>query len=77
MAAEDHPSFRAWSHSKPPFPSTLSLLPQEPPKPADLKPHEVLIEVVTAALNPVDVQLANIPLFRLAALSYPKGIGFE
>lgn len=58
---EAAPSFRAWTHSTPPFPSTLSLIQQSPPKPADLKPHEILVEVVTAALNPVDVQVKNLP----------------
>ncbi|BGO94595.1 hypothetical protein NBRC10512_004977 [Rhodotorula toruloides] len=74
---EAAPSFRAWTHSTPPFPSTLSLIQQSPPKPADLKPHEILVEVVTAALNPVDVQVKNLPIFRLAALKYPKGIGCD
>ncbi|BGP52732.1 hypothetical protein JCM8202v2_000288 [Rhodotorula sphaerocarpa] len=45
--------------------------------PADLKPHEILVQVITAALNPVDVQLKNLPIFRLAALSYPKGLGCD
>ncbi|GAA6022209.1 hypothetical protein JCM10207_003943 [Rhodosporidiobolus poonsookiae] len=75
MSADDATAFRAWSHASPPFPSTLSLLPQHPPKPADLKPHEIMVEVVTAALNPVDVQVANLSIFRLPALSYPKGMG--
>ncbi|GAA6021980.1 hypothetical protein JCM8202_004365 [Rhodotorula sphaerocarpa] len=74
---EAAPSFRAWSHAKPPFPESLSLLQQSPPKPADLKPHEILVQVITAALNPVDVQLKNLPIFRLAALSYPKGLGCD
>ncbi|GAA5866292.1 hypothetical protein JCM3774_006605 [Rhodotorula dairenensis] len=74
---ERAPSFRAWSHAKPPFPETLSLLQQTPPKPADLKPHEILVQVVTAALNPVDVQLKNLPIFRLPALAYPKGLGCD
>ncbi|GAA5856339.1 hypothetical protein JCM8547_000878 [Rhodosporidiobolus lusitaniae] len=68
-------TFKAWSHRTPPF--SLDLVEQQPPKPADLKPHEVLVEIHTAALNPVDVQLANLPIFRLPALSYPKGIGCD
>ncbi|BGP36473.1 hypothetical protein JCM10450v2_000373 [Rhodotorula kratochvilovae] len=74
---EAAPSFRAWTHGSPPFPSTLSLLQQDPPKPADLKPHEILVEVHSAALNPVDVQFRNLPIFRLPALSYPHGIGCD
>ncbi|BGP12499.1 hypothetical protein JCM10213_006936 [Rhodosporidiobolus nylandii] len=77
MATDNATTFRAWSHAKPPFPSTLRLLPQTPPKPADLKPTEVLVEVVTAALNPVDVQLANVPLFRLPSLGHPKAMGSD
>ncbi|GAA6035907.1 hypothetical protein JCM8097_005156 [Rhodosporidiobolus ruineniae] len=77
MATDTPHTFRAWSHSRPEFPSTLCLLPQQPPKPADLKPHEIMVEVVTAALNPVDVQLANLSIFRLPALAYPKGMGCD
>ncbi|CEQ38847.1 SPOSA6832_00322 [Sporobolomyces salmonicolor] len=67
-------SFKAWSHSTPPFPSTLECIPVHPPKPADLKPNEIMVEVKAAALNPVDVQLSNLPIFRLPALKYPKGL---
>ncbi|GAA6053460.1 hypothetical protein JCM3770_005176 [Rhodotorula araucariae] len=74
---EAAPSFRAWIHGSPPFPSTLSLVQQSPPKPAELKPHELLVEIHTAALNPVDVQFRNLSIFRLPALSYPHGLGCD
>ncbi|GJN92221.1 hypothetical protein Rhopal_005251-T1 [Rhodotorula paludigena] len=78
MASPDAaPSFRAWTHSSPPFPSTLSLQQQTPPTPAHLQPHQILVEVHAAALNPVDVQFCNLPIFRLPALSYPRGIGCD
>ncbi|TNY23206.1 chaperonin 10-like protein [Rhodotorula diobovata] len=70
-------TFRAWTHRGPPFPSSLSLVEQHPPLPATLGPHELLVEVYAAALNPLDSQLANLALFRLPALASPHGIGCD
>ncbi|SGY31940.1 BQ5605_C002g01283 [Microbotryum silenes-dioicae] len=66
------PSFTAWTHATPPFGSTLR---KHTFKPPTLSPTQLLIEVDRAAVNPVDVQIANSSVFKLAALSYPKGIG--
>ncbi|KDE06066.1 hypothetical protein MVLG_03618 [Microbotryum lychnidis-dioicae p1A1 Lamole] len=66
------PSFTAWTHATPPFGSTLR---KHTFKPSTLSPTQLLIEVDRAAANPVDVQIANSSVFKLAALSYPKGIG--
>ncbi|KAL8283659.1 hypothetical protein RQP46_005454 [Phenoliferia psychrophenolica] len=68
-------AFQAWSYTSPPFPSTFALVPVTPP--SELKETQVLIEVAAAGLNPVDVQLANAGIFKLAALSYPKGLGAD
>lgn len=68
-------TFKAWSHSSPSFPDGLKLV--DVTAPEELQPNAVLVEVVRAALNPVDVQLANMSLFRLAALSYPKALGCD
>lgn len=68
-------SLEAWTHSTPPFPSTLARVPITPP--TDLTPTQVLIQVVAAALNPVDVQLANTSAYKLAALKYPKALAAD
>ncbi|SCV68704.1 BQ2448_825 [Microbotryum intermedium] len=65
------PSFTAWTHATPPFGSTLRKHTFTPPP---LSPTQLLVKVDRAAINSVDVQLANSSVFRLAALSYPKGI---
>ncbi|ORY73418.1 hypothetical protein BCR35DRAFT_307148 [Leucosporidium creatinivorum] len=69
--------FQAWSHAAPPFPTTVQLVDVTPPTAEQLKPTEVLIEVVAASLNPVDVQLANASVFRLSALAKPTAIGAD
>ncbi|GAA6064349.1 hypothetical protein JCM10212_004675 [Sporobolomyces blumeae] len=73
----DHPvTVKAWSHSVPPFPSTLSQVDVHPPTdPRRLDPTSVLVEVDCAALNPVDVQVVNLSIFRLAALKGHHGLG--
>jgi len=76
-ASPDEPSHRAWVHSAPPFPSTLSLVDLPPPSPASLNPKELLVRVYAASLNPVDAQLRNLAIFRLPALAGPHGIGCD
>jgi NADPH:quinone reductase-like Zn-dependent oxidoreductase len=66
---------KAWSHSTPPFPSTLSCIsisiPDQP-----LNPNDLLIEIYSASLNPVDVQLVNLPIFRLPSFkNSTRGLG--
>lgn len=67
---------QAWTFTGPPFPTTLELV-TLPESTAPLQPFQVVIQVEAAGLNPVDVQLANLPIFKLAALSYLKGIGSD
>lgn len=70
-------TFRAWSHAASPFPTTVQLVDVTPPLAEELKPTELLVEVVAASLNPVDVQLANASIFRLAALDKPTALGSD
>ncbi|GAA5995625.1 hypothetical protein JCM5350_001955 [Sporobolomyces pararoseus] len=63
----------SWTHSLPPFPTTLSLTRTSLPS---LGPNDLLLEIYSASLNPVDVQLSNLSIFRIPSLgSNPKGLG--
>ncbi|GAA6007229.1 hypothetical protein JCM11491_003053 [Sporobolomyces phaffii] len=66
---------RAWTHYTPPFPSTLAEVRAGVPEP--LGAGELVVQVYAAALNPVDVQLANLALFRLPALQAHRGLGCD
>ncbi|KAM0755935.1 GroES-like protein [Meredithblackwellia eburnea MCA 4105] len=70
-------SFKAWSYTSPPFPSTLTQVQVSPPDPDQLQPTQLIVQVVAAALNPVDVQLANFSPFKLPQLAFPKGLGSD
>jgi reticulon-4-interacting protein 1, mitochondrial len=65
--------FKAWSYCTSGYPSALALKPIElPPFP---KEKEIHIQVQAAALNPVDIQLINLPIWNLPGLRHQKGIG--
>src|SRR5277367_1549776 len=53
-------AFKAWSYSTPGYPACLSLNPIDLPHPP--KVNEIHIRVQAAALNPVDIQLMNLPI---------------
>ncbi|KAI5481508.1 zinc alcohol dehydrogenase [Pseudohyphozyma bogoriensis] len=73
-STEAKSTFRAWTFTTPPFPTSLKIIDISPPEEA-LSPTQLLVEVHAAAINPVDVQLQNSGLFKLSALSYQKGLG--
>lgn len=63
----------SWTHSLPPFPTTLSLTRTSLPS---LGHNDLLLEIYSASLNPVDVQLSNLSIFRIPSLgSNPRGLG--
>jgi reticulon-4-interacting protein 1, mitochondrial len=66
-------AFKAWSYSIPGYPSCLSLNPIDLPHPP--KENGIHIRVQAAALNPVDVQLMNLPIWYIPGLRYQKGTG--
>ncbi|KAJ9606168.1 hypothetical protein H2200_009129 [Cladophialophora chaetospira] len=64
---------KSWVHTIAGYPQTLKLSEIEiPPAPA---PGHILIQLRAAALNPVDIQLMNIPLNSLPYLNGPKVAG--
>lgn len=45
--------------------------------PADLAPSQIQVRIHAAALNPVDIQLMNLPVWSLPFLGYEKGVGCD
>jgi len=65
--------FKAWTYSRPGYPSALTLNSISlPPRPNE---NEIHIRVQAAALNPVDIQLINLPIWHIPGLRHQKGIG--
>lgn len=64
---------KAWTYSRAGYPSALALtsisLPTRP------KENEIHLRVQAAALNPVDIQLINLPIWNIPGLRYQKGVG--
>ena len=68
MAVSSHA--KAWTYTSGGYPSSLHLANIQPPeRPA---PGHVLVEVKACALNPVDIQIMNLPFWSLPYLSYEK-----
>lgn len=68
-------TIKAWVHHTPPFPTTLKQIDIPLPSRETLGANEILVEICSAALNPVDVQIANLSIFRLPALQANRGLG--
>jgi len=68
MAADT--KVKSWTHSVTPYPDTLKLT--DTTVPAQPAPHHVLIKVHAASINPVDIQLMNLPLFNLPYMNGTK-----
>ncbi|KAK5942924.1 hypothetical protein PMZ80_003929 [Knufia obscura] len=61
---------KSWTHTTTPYPTTLALT--NTPIPPQPLPHHILIKIHAASINPVDIQLMNLPLFNLPYLSGTK-----
>jgi reticulon-4-interacting protein 1, mitochondrial len=64
------PKVKAWQYTTTAYPDTLQLG-ETTPVAAPLPDH-VLVQVHAAALNPVDIQLMNLPINNIPGLNSPK-----
>lgn len=64
---------KAWVHTTPSYPDTLKF--SETDVSSSPAPTHILIQVRAAALNPVDIQLMNLPFNSLPYLNGPKVAG--
>lgn len=66
-------TIKAWVYTHAGYPDTLQFQDiQAPPQPA---PGHILVQVKAAALNPVDVQMMNLPINSIPGLNGPKIVG--
>ncbi|EXJ96127.1 hypothetical protein A1O1_01253 [Capronia coronata CBS 617.96] len=61
---------KSWIYSKPSYPDTLVLSTTDVP--STPSPGHILVQVQATSLNPVDIQLMNLPLHSLPYLNGPK-----
>jgi reticulon-4-interacting protein 1, mitochondrial len=61
---------KSWLYTSAGYPETLKFGTQDIP--ADPAPHHILLQVKAAALNPVDIQLMNIPFNSLPGFNSAK-----
>lgn len=64
---------KSWAYTFAGFPETLQF--QDTVVPAEPGPRHVLVQVKAGAVNPVDIQLMNIPMNSLPGLNKPKVAG--
>lgn len=65
-------TFKAWTYSKPGYPSALELT--EITLPPHPKSKEIQLRVQNAPLNPVDIQLMTVPVWKVPSLRHQKGV---
>lgn len=56
---------KAWTFTSGGYPSSLRLSSITPPSKNEVKPNHILVKVKAAALNPVDIQIMNLPLWSI------------
>lgn len=70
MASGEGSKVKAWIHTKAGYPETLQF--KDVSVPAKPAAHHVLVKIHASSINPVDIQLMNLPLFNLPYLSGQK-----
>ncbi|KAJ5287900.1 hypothetical protein N7478_003586 [Penicillium angulare] len=69
---------KAWQLPAPgPIEEKLKLIENVPRPNADLKKGEILVRVVSAALNPADYKMTGMGLMSRAAIKFPKSPGMD
>lgn len=61
---------KSWTHTTTPYPDTLKLT--DTPVPVQPAPYHVLVKIRAASINPVDIQLMNLPIFNLPYMNGTK-----
>lgn len=56
---------KAWTYTSGGYPSALRLSSITPPSKNDVKPKHILVKIHSAALNPVDIQIMNLPFWSI------------
>lgn len=56
---------KAWTFTTGGYPSSLKLSSITPPSKNEVKPNHVLVKIHAAALNPVDIQIMNLPFWSV------------
>lgn len=56
---------KAWTFTTGGYPSALRLSSITPPSKNEVKPKHVLVKIHSAALNPVDIQIMNLPIWSI------------
>ncbi|KAM0807584.1 putative Chaperonin 10-like protein [Seiridium cardinale] len=64
---------KSWVYTHAGYPETLQL--QDTEVPSKPSPNHLLLRVKAAALNPVDVQMMNLPINSIPGLNRPKIVG--
>src|ERR1700761_495253 len=56
---------KAWTFTSRGYPSSLRLSSITPPSKNEVKPNHILVKIHAAALNPVDIQIMNLPFWSI------------
>ena len=62
---------KAWTYTTAPYPTTLTLSTTTTQPPTTCAPGHLLLRIHACALNPVDIQIMNLPLW---SLPYPRSL---
>ena len=75
MASAISSSVKAWVYTSGGYPTSLTLSTITPP--SEPAANHVLVRIHATALNPVDIQMINFPIWSLPKLGYPKTVSSD